>query len=247
MTKSRFDTVAPAPPLKIGSMSRAEPIRARTYESDAGVLFVQSGIVGGLLAALIIVGLLFPVGGPGRWAGEWEWSSTLVVIKIALMVGLLVTLALFGWLAYTSRELLWKREHMQAQPDAIPPGPPDTCRIEVDLRSFNGHLRKAWLDIPVPAESFATFARATLNGQPVAVSRWTGTGKPFSRSEFETMRDWLIELSLAEWLDTRHREQGWRFTRAGRHVLDKWLAWHASMHVHGQVTENEAVHGPEGE
>jgi hypothetical protein len=245
----RFESSAP---LAIGSLSRAEPIRARTMEADAHVLAAQAGLTALLLFLLIVVAALFPVAVPGWWVGEWrEWSfsAVLATVKAALLIALLVGLAAWGWLVYHSTELLWKREHMVSAPDAPAsiPTAPAACRIEVDLRSFNGHLRKAWLDIPVPAEAFATFARAALNGQPVAVSRWTGAGKPFSRSEFETLRDWLIELSLAEWLNTQHRDQGWRFTRAGRHVLDKWLEWHVNASMHATGIENEPAHGPEGE
>jgi hypothetical protein len=240
---ARFESSAP---LAIGGLTRAEPIRARTMEADAGVLAAQVLFSMGLALALILTPFLFPCSTQEQWGG-WRYDPTLLTIKLALIVVLLLGNALWWHLMLDSRQFLLKRETMHAAPEAAPPGEPATCRIEVDLRSFNGHLRKAWLAVPVPAESFATFARAALNGQPVAVSRWTGQGKPFSRSEFETMRDWLMEMALAEWLDTRHREQGWRFTLAGCHVLDRWLNWYASVHVHGQVTENEAVHGPEGE
>jgi hypothetical protein len=246
----RFEQAAT--PLAIGSLSRAEPIRARSYEADAGVLAAQAGITALLLFLLIVVAVLFPVSVPGWWLGEWrEWSfsAVLATVKAALLVALLVGLVAWGWLVYSSTELLWKREHMMAAPETPAPLPaaPATCRIEVDLRSFNGHLRKAWLDVPVPAESFATFARAALNGQPVAQARWIGKGKPFTRSEFEDMRGWLMEMSLAEWLDTRNHDQGWNFTHAGRHVLGKWLEWHAGTRKQAGDTENEPMRGPEGE
>jgi hypothetical protein len=246
----RFDASAP---LAIGSLTRAEPIRARTMEADAGVLFAQAGITALLLFLWLVVLLLFPVTVPGAWVGEWrEWafSGVLATVKAALLIALLVALGLFAWLAYRSERLLWKHEHMQAQPEQAEPGEPRTFRVEINQPHPGGlgGRRTSWLDVPVPPELFVSFALAAVNGRPLTQGTWTGQGNPFSRAQFDALRDRLIELGLAAWRNQTEHARGVVLTTAGRHVLQAWLdQFHASTREHATGQEKQPAREETGE
>lgn len=75
-------------------------------------------------------------------------------------------------------------------------------------------------DCPASNEQLKQWAVAALAGQSVAVGRWVGQGRPFSRSEYESLLMWLAQQRPK----VANLERGrWHVTEAGRYWLRKYL------------------------
>jgi hypothetical protein len=229
----RFESSAP---LAIGSLTRAEPIRARTMEADAGVLFAQAGITALLLFLWLVVLLLFPVTVPGHWVGEWrEWafSGVLATVKAALLIALLVALALFAWLAYRSERLLWKHEALHAAPEATDSEPQVfttviEARVHQDERGpqdFPGLRFKQLRPTRV-----AFFFDGILAGR-TSEAQWAG-----SVEDFRVVRNELMTHALMYWKNDAHHPSGCGVTAAGRAIMREYLS--SLTRAHSDTTDH---------
>lgn len=64
--------------------------------------------------------------------------------------------------------------------------------------------------------TFASQVDAVANTSETA---WTGSGKPFSRPEYYTLRDELIKAGFGRWKNERHHAQGWNLTAKGKALM----------------------------
>ena len=187
------------------SAARRAGARAPGVAADVGVPLFQALATGALVGA--------PVGAAAAWAtgGPW-WLAPAGMAAVSA--------AAWGWLLVDHRRLLWTTERViGADLDRDGRlGPPQVVRLEVMTMDEAGRTRQVQiLEIPgISQEQLREFARAvTQEGRGLAVNYWTGTGKLFTRSQYETVMAELIRAGLV-------REAG-RFGRelsaAGRGVL----------------------------
>jgi hypothetical protein len=132
-----------------------------------------------------------------------------------------------AWLSYRSR-WQWLLEKITGadlnadgfvgeptQPTApVLPLPP----IRVELASNNGHSVD-FIDLPVKPEKLSALARGLLAGRSFNQTAWTGSAGIFSRSEFDALRDTMIERGLLAWRNPESKAQGCDLTAAGRAVM----------------------------
>lgn len=94
--------------------------------------------------------------------------------------------------------------------------------LRVDLIENGGKIGEAgaFIDLPYP-ERLPEFAQSVLRSQTFAQSLFVGTGRLFTRGEYDTLIDALITAGLARWKNTDHHNQGIDLTYAGKSVLKK--------------------------
>lgn len=166
------------------------------------VPFAQALVCG--LAALL---LATPV---AIWQGWPAWS-----VLIAGMAGFV-----YAWLALMKyfNSLLRITEHVI--PDKQPaPAQPEvkTRRVRLEIQEDNQHETR--VELPIDADKLATVAKACLNGRPFSVANMAGRGKPLTRAEYETLRDWLLSCDYLRWVDDSNRQAGVIFTKKGEALL----------------------------
>lgn len=205
----------------VGDWERSEPARRASRESDVLVPFLQAAITGALSA--LMLGIV--AGGVVYWQA-WPWW---VVLGVVFFVWLFVTSTTWLKLMSDSRELLWKLETWSnrdidgdgttGEPE---PEPTETVRLEVK-QTGNGNRRAFFHDLPTEPALFTTWAQAAVNGQSLAVGHWVGNGRPFSRSDYEALLEFLHGAGVVTWLNADAPAQGRTVTKPGKAALDAWL------------------------
>jgi hypothetical protein len=187
-----------------------QPARAATVESDVVVPLFQSAITGGLISlatGLSVKALGYP--------------------EQALLGGGVVGLLSFGvswwYLLQDSRKLLWQIEELINRDlnHDHQIGTPKTLRVEATVERETGYPVTNFLTLEgITEDDFLTFARAVINGQSMAVNRWTGSSWTWSRSEFDGL---MSELEHAGFVRFKNGQpsQGRELTPAGRAVLTR--------------------------
>jgi len=179
------------------------PAREATVSADVVVPFLQSmvtGLMATLVAGALVVGL------------RLQWQYSLLAGGLALCMTWLYLLA-------DHRKSLWSVERYEqdiaqpAAPTSAERDRPQNVKVKLEVNESTGRIRYGHL--PIDLERLSAMARSINNGRPFSVSAWSGRGKLLSRSEFEALRDWLLESGYARWRDDNNRNLGVEFTRQG--------------------------------
>ena len=101
---------------------------------------------------------------------------------------------------------------------------PPPVRVDVITQEPGGYIGGQFLDLPAEPGQLITLADGLVNGLSLSEGSWTGSGAPFSRSQFRTLRDALIYSGLARWKDERYRAQGVILSPAGRAVMRRFAS-----------------------
>ena len=186
------------------------------------LLTVLSGLVLPALQAVFtafllggIAGALAFLLGVPRW---WAW---------AILIGLLA--AGIAWIAYTAR---WQAavfappviRAAAAHPAVIDHRPakplPERSERTLRLTAISENGRQATIyRLPVSDAQMAALAAGLNDGLPFAVSTWCGTGKPFSRAEFEALRAALLERGILRPKNVKNPAAGFELSTAGRAMM----------------------------
>lgn len=186
------------------SFYRPDPLR-----DGVAVPGLQAAITGGVcgLAALAVC----------AWF-ELPWLAIGGTVAAVATAG--------AWLSYRGR-WQWLLERITGadlnmdgfigQP--LPPASPALpASIRVELAQNNGH-QVDFIDLPVSPEKLPSLARGLLAGRSFNQTAWTGSGGIFSRSEFDALRDTMIQRGLMSWRNPEAKAQGCELTAAGRAVM----------------------------
>lgn len=178
---------------------RLTPVRPASVQSDVVVPFLSALISAAALTGLLLVAC---------WYLEMPaWP--------ALVCGLL---AFFGfWLVFSAyhRGLLVQSEYQRVDaPPAAEPARQKRVRLEVAEKG-----RRQYADLPIDVDRLQAVARAIAGGRAFSVANMTGRGKPLSRGEFETLREWLLTYEYLRWIDAGNRQAGTTFTARGKALI----------------------------
>jgi len=179
------------------------PARAATISADVVVPFLQA-LLTGLMATAVAGGVVLGL--------RWQW-------QIAPLAGGLALCMTWLYLLADHRKSLWSHERYERdleQPAPAAPAErdrPKEVKVKLEVEESTGRIRYGHL--PIDVDRLSAMARALNNGRSFSVSVWSGRGKLLSRSEFETLRDWLLESDYARWRDDNNRNLGIEFTRRG--------------------------------
>jgi hypothetical protein len=127
---------------------------------------------------------------------------------------------LLSWLAYTGR---WSAAAYYIEPGQVIETLPEQEPVTVLLASNDLHEGQ-YLDLPINREQLYRLASGLAEGMTLSESAWTGSGKPFTRGEFSTLRAEFIRRGLATWNNPTCPARGVSLTRPGqamvRHLCD---------------------------
>ena len=185
---------------------RIQPTRPASIGSDIAVPMLSA-----LITAVALTGV-FAV-------AAWAWSLPAWLVALG---GLLAFL--FTWLLLSafSRSLLVQSEYQRAEPAPVaaeqPPAQVKRVRLEI---VDDAGKRRQYADLPIEVDALTATARAIQAGRAFSVASLTGRGQPLSRSQFCTLRDWMIsnDNQYAAWVDPANRQAGVKFTRRGKALL----------------------------
>lgn len=209
----------------VGNWERSQPARRASKEADVWVPFLQAAITGAFSALMlgIIAGCLV------YWQA-WPWW---VVLSVVAMTWLLVTSVTWLRLMNDSRELLWKLETWTntdldgdgktGEGESKSREPEHVVRLEVEQKDGDAVRHVFFHDLPTEPALFTTWAQAAVNGQSLAVGHWTGNDRPFSRSNYEALLDFLHGAGVVTWQNADAPAQGRKVTRPGKAALKAWL------------------------
>lgn len=100
------------------------------------------------------------------------------------------------------------------------PGEPITqiepIRVEILDRPAR---RTTFIDLPARPEQLLALSDGLARGVPLAEGSWTGAGRPFSKTEFHTLRDAMLKGGLLVPKNANAPAQGFQLTAAGRHLI----------------------------
>jgi len=68
------------------------------------------------------------------------------------------------------------------------------------------------------------WARAVVGGRSLAQGGWTGSGGPFSRSEYDALLAAMLKAGVVRWANPRAHAQGVELTPMGRATLRKLMS-----------------------
>lgn len=182
---------------------RETPARPPAVGGDVAVPALQA-IISGVAIFLVGLAILWP---------DWQ---------IAAAGGGIVGALAWFLLLSDSRRLLRVVEDVTGvdldQDGHIGEPEPPALGVKLRIDEEEGRVTK-YAHLPIDAQRLGQLARGLLGSESFAVASWTGRGKPFSRAEFETLRDWLFRNGYAGWEDPNNRQLGVKFTAKGDALL----------------------------
>lgn len=196
-----------------GEWERRRPARSASLEADVLVPGAQAtitGLVGGLLAGGVAAAMHFS----HPWAlGAIAGAATLGAAWVVLL--------------RDQRALLWEIENVTGRDlngDGVAGRPQPRIinapvRVEIQERKAKGRGSLRFIDLPAKPEQLRVLAVGVLNGAPMAEASWTGKRRPFSRRQFNRLRDEMLRRGLAVWVNPAAHAQGVQLTSAGRAVF----------------------------
>jgi hypothetical protein len=172
------------------------------------------------LAQAIITAVLIGLatGIIAAWLGWPGW-------KLGITAGCLT--AVYSWLSYRGRwaQILERLLGVDLNNDgfvgAPDPGPMPPVRVE--LLQDEGRAVD-YIDLPASKEQLRELADGLQVGRQFALTAWAGPNRPFTRVEFEALRDALIARGLAKWKREGAPNQGCELTRPGAAVLRRFAS-----------------------
>lgn len=179
--------------------------------------------------ALVTAILAFPAGLGVCALASLDWHYAAIA---SALVGLVAWLGFLGWWQRIIKALLIPDQVEYYEPEPEPPQPAP-IRIEI-IKSDPGspYVEGQYLDLPCEPDQLQALASGLAQGQPFALSTWTGRNRPFSRSQFETVRVELLARGLVRWSSPHARAQGLELTPAGRAVFKRLAAPPPGDHQH---------------
>lgn len=184
-------------------MELTEPVRAPEPVADVVVPFLQSLAYGVAMAALT-----------GVICSVFRLSGWYVLVAGAVVFALMLPQTL-----REARETLWRTATPVFPPTTrVNDEPPQTIRVEL-TQMENGSIRRMQIvDLPVDAERLRELVHGALRGESLAVHRWSGVGRPFTRTEYVQLTDQLTRIG---WMTAPRGNVGRQLTAAGRVMLQK--------------------------
>ena len=177
-------------------------------QADVIVPALQAIITGAFVSLVVgtVAGALVAWGGRSWGAGQ--------IVAAAFTAGFIaVAVAWFNLMGDRRPALPAMPEQATVTFDQVAP-PEHAIKLVVEEeRSMHlGHL-------PVDVETLRMVARSILAGQSFAVGTQTGRGRPLTRSQFETLRGWLLKHGYISWVDANSRQLGMEWTARGKALL----------------------------
>jgi len=185
-------------PVMFQEYERRVPIRSASVGSDVAVPLLSAIVTA--IATMILCAVA---------AYAWHLPAWLVFLAGAIAFAVSWFL-LSSWYRQTLLQAEYRRTEPPSRPDPVPEPVVKRVRLQVD----DGR-RRQYADLPLDLAELQATARAIQAGRPFSVGAMTGRGAPLSRSQYETLRSWLMTGGYLVWIDEANRQAGTIFTKRG--------------------------------
>jgi len=120
---------------------------------------------------------------------------------------------------WVSSILMWREAVYADLRPVIPPVvAPQEVAVETVRVDFREEGRMAFPELPASAGQMKDLAIGLLAGAPFSEATWCGEGRPFSRGQFQAVREEFRRQGWARWRNERATNQGMEISPAGRAV-----------------------------
>jgi hypothetical protein len=186
--------------------------QGNNIEGQVLVPMAQSAVTA-TAVGLLSVGALVAVG--------LDWQQ---VLTGGLAVFGVVFTGQWLYLMTDTRRMLWQVERLinrDLDGDGETGKPGKTLNINVSsTENKNMHMDRLHLE-GINPDDFVTFAQAVLNGQSMAVNRWTGSAWVWSRSQYDMIMSELERATLVRFVNGQ-QSQGRELTSKGK-ITFQWI------------------------
>lgn len=180
---------------------------------DDMVLYPIGASIGSLIGSLAYIAIQFPTTEP-----------LLYLVGIGGCAGLLLT---HWWLCdeavVRGKAMRWfsslANRWLLVEEDANKPVVLEVSHTERDGGSEQGRTIQYFGELPVEVGPFVEYVRAVMAGESLAIANWTGSGKPFSRQEYQKLLDILRQAGAV----LTYPGKGNKLTRKGQRTLESYL------------------------
>jgi hypothetical protein len=100
---------------------------------------------------------------------------------------------------------------------------PEPTPIRVRITDADG-MGETWSSLPCTEPQMRALCAGLAAGVPFAYANWCGAGKPFSRTEFEGVRDEMLQRNLIRWVNPTSRQAGVELSPGGRALVRTFAA-----------------------
>lgn len=215
MNKSDFETTMLANATATDSLrarnEREMSVRQYYYSPLVGVVIplMQSFITAVLVA--IVVGTVLVLLDYSPW--KWAFVAWAIVWALSWIFGV------------TRWDRLVKRIETALSIDLnldglIGSAPADKPGIRLVV-SMDNNRRTQLVDLPVDEEKLVLLAQGLLRKTPFTERIWSGTGRPFTQSEFDEIRSEFLSRGWGRWVNDDHPQQGVVLTPLGEAVMQE--------------------------
>lgn len=114
------------------------------------------------------------------------------------------------------------REGFQPAPRIQVIEPAEHQSSSVSIRLFeeqNTYWRGDFLELPATHQQLRVLASGVVSGSSLAENAWCGANKPFSKAQFQELRQALLERGWLQWRNQNAPAQGLELTHVGRRVF----------------------------
>lgn len=197
-------------------MDRVDKEYLHTLEAGAWLPWMQS-VMTGFVLGLIALGLSYVM----RARSPWSWA--IVIGGLGWVLSWLVLQ--WHWFGLTRLES-WSGldlNHDGRIGDELHHEPVEV-RVKVERVNDGGTYQELIYNLPGTIEQLTALAEGLLIGDMSLSERaWTGSGNPFSVSEFRSLRSELIRRGLVELASDKDARQGFILTVEGRECLSGFI------------------------
>lgn len=188
-----------------------------TVSAGAGLPLIQAAISGVIVFVLVLL------------AGyELRFRSPIVTAGILglLSLALVWILRQRHWYQLADLERLTgvdlNRDGTVGKPE---PEPVRSVRVQLNHVTQEGHVYAGDIfDLPATPEQLVALADGLLNGgMRFSVREWCGSGRPFSVTEFNLLRNEMLRRGLIRQVSEKDSRVGIELTDAGRQVMQDFL------------------------
>lgn len=183
-----------------------------TFEAKPHILFILAALTGFLLG--LCAGVIAWLAG---WGAPWAWFIASWVFSTAV-----TWLALLGRVLRVAEAVLGvdlDRDGVIGDPNRIRLQPAEvspTTRIDLIDERDGYQVQRA--ELPIDPERLALVSYQVQHGAPFSHGL-AGAGKPLSRSQYESLRDYMLSRSWLTWRNPYSPKDGLELTLAGRSVV----------------------------
>lgn len=95
---------------------------------------------------------------------------------------------------------------------------PSSVRVEL-FEETNSYWRGDFLNLPATHEQLRLLASGVVSGGSLSENAWCGSNRPFTKSQFQDLRQALLERGWLQWRNQNAPAQGVEVTHVGRRVF----------------------------